>query len=243
MFAFYLNHMAKITREKFKTYEGVFDEFTNRTLFKLISQGHFEGIIGPISIGKEANVFSAQTSEGKVAIKIYRLENCDFNRMYEYIRYDPEFMSIKKQRRKVVFAWAQREFHNLIKARKMGIRVPKPINVLNNVLVMEFIGEDTSALKLKDHIPDDLSNFYKKTIKYMKIIHKHNLVHSDLSAYNILNLNNEPVFIDLSQLMPLNIPGAKEHEDRDIKNIANFFKKYGLNVNVKTLKKELLKTK
>ena len=157
--------MAKRAREEWKTYDGVFDAFTNRTLFKLISQGHFEGLIGPISIGKEANVFSARTKTGKVAVKIYRLETCDFNRMYEYIKYDPEFMSIKKQRRKVVFTWAQREFRNLIKARKMGIRVPKPINVLNNVLVMEFIGEDTAALKLKDHIPEDLADFYKKTIK------------------------------------------------------------------------------
>ena len=235
--------MAKKAREEWKTYDGVFDAFTNRTLFKLISQGHFEGLIGPISIGKEANVFSARTKTGKVAIKIYRLETCDFNRMYEYIKYDPEFMSIKKQRRKVVFTWAQREFRNLIKARKMGVRVPKPINVLNNVLVMEFIGEDTAAFKLKDHIPDDLDDFYKKTVKYMKIIHDNNLVHSDLSAYNILNLNNEPIFIDLSQLMPLDIPGAKDHEDRDIKNVANFFKKYGLDVDGERLKKELLKTK
>ena len=235
--------MAKITREKFKTYEGVFDGFTNRTIFKLISQGHFEGIMGPISIGKEANVFSAQTKDGKVAIKIYRLETCDFNRMYEYIRYDPEFMSIKKQRRKVVFAWAKREFHNLIKSRKMGIRVPKPITCLNNVLVMEFIGKDEAAKKLKDHIPEDLASFYKKTAKYMNIIHKNKLVHSDLSAYNILNLNDEPVFIDLSQLMPLDVPGAKEHETRDIRNVVNFFKKYGLKVNEERLKKDITKTK
>ncbi|MCK5108049.1 MAG: serine protein kinase RIO, partial [Nanoarchaeota archaeon] len=142
--------MAKRAREEWKTYDGVFDAFTNRNLFKLISQGHFEGLIGPISIGKEANVFSARTENGgKVAVKIYRLETCDFNRMYEYIKYDPEFMNIKKQRRKVVFTWAKREFHNLIKARKMGIRVPKPITVINNVLVMEFIGEHEAALKLK----------------------------------------------------------------------------------------------
>ena len=235
--------MAKITREKFKTYEGVFDAFTNRTLFKLISQGHFEGIIGPISIGKEANVFSAQTLDGKVAIKIYRLENCDFNRMYEYIRYDPEFMSIKKQRRKVVFAWAQREFHNLIKARKLGIRVPKPITCMNNVLVMEFIGKEEAAKKLKDHIPKDLEDFYKKTLKYMKIIHDNNLVHSDLSAYNILNFNEDPIFIDLSQLMPLDVPCAEDHENRDIKNVANFFKKYGFDTDGERLKKELMKTK
>ena len=62
--------MAKITKEKFKTYEGVFDQFTNKNIFKLISQGHFEGISSPISIGKEANVFSAITKNKKAPIKV-----------------------------------------------------------------------------------------------------------------------------------------------------------------------------
>jgi RIO kinase 1 len=119
--------------------------------------------------------------------------------------------------------------------------VPKPITCMNNVLVMEFIGKNEAALKLKDHIPKDLSGFYKKIVKYMKILHKNNLVHSDLSSYNILNFEEEPVFIDLSQLMPLDIPGAKEHEERDIKNIVNFFKKYSFNANEERLKKELSK--
>ena len=95
--------MTKITREKFKTYGGVFDEFTNRTLFRLITRGHIEGLQSPISIGKEAQVFSALTKNNKkVAVKIYRLETCDFNRMYEYIRTDPRFDNLKKQRRKVI---------------------------------------------------------------------------------------------------------------------------------------------
>ncbi len=52
--------MAKVAREKFKTYQNVLDEFTIRTLFKLITQGHFDGVESPISIGKEANIFSAK---------------------------------------------------------------------------------------------------------------------------------------------------------------------------------------
>ena len=53
--------MVKKTREKWKTYENVFDQFTLRTLFKLSSQGHFDELKSPISIGKEANVFTAET--------------------------------------------------------------------------------------------------------------------------------------------------------------------------------------
>jgi len=79
-------HSSK-KREDFKTMHNVFDEFTNRNLFKLISQGHFRGLESPISIGKESNVFSALTKDDRrVMVKIYRLETCDFNRMYDYIK-------------------------------------------------------------------------------------------------------------------------------------------------------------
>ena len=152
--------------------------------------------------------------------------------------YDTEFMSVKKQRRKVVFAWAKREFRNLLKARKLGIRVPKAIIVLNNVLVMEFIGDLEPAKKLKDHIPKNLEKFFKKIEKYMLILHKNELVHSDLSSYNILNYKEEPIFIDLSQLMPLKIPIAKEYEERDVSNILKFFKKYGLSLDSDKIKKK-----
>lgn len=232
--------MAKITKEKFKTYEGVFDQFTNKNLFKLISQGHFEGLLGPISIGKEANVFSAKTKDNKkVAVKIYRLETCDFNRMYEYIKYDSKFMHITKQRRKVIFAWAKREFTNLIKIRQLGIRVPKPITVLNNILVMEFIGNKEPAPKIKDSVPRDPTKIFRKIVKYMKKLNNNNYVHSDLSEFNILNHNNEPVFIDVSQATTLENQQTKEFRKRDIKNIAKFFNKYSDKIKEEDIKKEL----
>ena len=232
--------MAKITKEKFKTYEGVFDAFTNKNLFKLISQGHFEGLGGPISIGKEANVFSAiKKDKSKVAVKIYRLETCDFNRMYEYIKQDSRFMHITKQRRKVIFTWAKREFTNLIKIRQLGIRVPKPITVLNNILVMEFIGNVEAAPKLKDSVPINPDKIFKKIVEYMKKLNDNNYVHSDLSEFNILNLNNEPVFIDVSQATTLENQQTKEFRDRDIKNIAKFFNKYSDKIKEEDIKKEL----
>ena len=72
-----------MTQDKFKTMHNVFDNFTNLTVFKLISQGHFDGLESPVSIGKEANIFTAKKGEGRVIAKIYRLEACDFNRMYD----------------------------------------------------------------------------------------------------------------------------------------------------------------
>lgn len=235
--------MAKITREIHKTMKTVFDNFTNRNLFKLASQGFFEELVSPISIGKEANIFSAITKDNKyVILKIYRLETCDFNKMYDYIKYDPRYSHLKKQRRKVIFAWAQREFRNLMKARDAGIRVPTPITFNNNILVLEMIGKDSQAApKLKDDTPKNIKRFYKTTVDYMKRLHELGMVHGDLSAYNILNLNDQPVFIDFSAGTMKNSPNYNEYLERDIKNIANFFKKQGLKTSTEDLKENIIK--
>lgn len=233
--------MAKISREKFKVWGNVFDQFTFRTLFRLISQGHFEVLESPVAIGKESNVFTARTSQGtRIIVKIYRLESCDFNRMYDYIKLDPRFKT-KRQRRKVIFLWTQREFRNLVKARDAGVSVPKPIAFLNNVLLIEFIGNDEIALELKDCIPKNKAEFLKKIIQNMRKLHKAGLVHADLSQFNILNHHENPVFIDMSQATTLENPRADEFLDRDIRNISNFFSKIGLKTEPEKIKKQIEK--
>ncbi len=223
--------MGKITREKYKTYENVFDEFTYRNLHKLITQGYFEGLIGQIELGKEANVFTAQTKDGGlVIVKIYRLETCDFGKMYSYIKPDPRYNNIKKNKRAIIFSWAQREYRNLLKAREGGVSVPKPINCLHNILVMEFIGENSAAPMVKDHHPKNPKKFFDAVLDNMKKLNKAKLVHADLSCFNILNHNEKPVFIDFSQSTPTENPHAQEFLQRDVKNIANFFNKIGLKV-------------
>ncbi|MBS3102440.1 serine protein kinase RIO [Candidatus Woesearchaeota archaeon] len=231
-----------MTRDKFKTMHSVFDDFTNRTIFKLITEGHFRGLQGPIKIGKESNVFSAlKENNEKVAVKIYRLETCDFNRMYDYIKDDPRFANLKRKRRRIIFAWVQREYRNLLKARESNIKVPIPIAFLNNVLVEEFIGNGEAAPKLKDQIPENKKDFFNKIIENMKKLYKSGLVHADLSAFNILNYNENPVFIDMSQTTTLKHPRAEEFLIRDVKNICNFFKKTGLKASEESVLKKIRK--
>lgn len=219
-------------KEFFKTKHGVFDEFTNRTLFKLITEGHFRGLESPINIGKESNVFSALTEDGeRVIVKIYRLETCDFNVMYNYIKDDPRYENLKRKKRKVIFSWVQREYRNLLKAREAQVNVPIPITISNNVLVLEFMGNnDKIAPKLKDKVPKNKKLFLEKIIDNIRKLYRAGLVHADLSAFNILNLNETPVFIDMSQTTLLIHPRAEEFLERDIKNICNFFTKNGLKV-------------
>ena len=235
--------MPKIGKEKFKTMHDVFDEFTNRAIFKLISQGHFEGLESPISIGKESNVFSALRKDGtRVMVKIYRLETCDFNRMYDYIKDDPRFGSIKKGKRNIIFTWVRREYRNLIKAREANVNVPTPLTFSNNVLVLEFIGIDGFiAPQLKDAVPKNPKNFFDKIVANMKKLYNAGMVHADLSAFNILNFKETPVFIDFSQCTTLESSRAKEYIDRDVRNICTFFRKIGLDVNEEKVKREIIK--
>jgi RIO kinase 1 len=222
--------MPQKAREKFKTEHNVFDNFTNRTLFKLISEGHFEGLESTISMGKEANIFSAKRKDGsRVMIKIYRLEACDFNRMYDYIKEDPRYADIRGKKRKIIFYWVQREYRNLMKAREANVNVPTPIIVKNNVLVLEFIGNgDKIAPRLSVEKPKDPKDFFNKILENIKKLYKIGLVHADLSAFNILNNNETPVFIDFSQTTTTNTSRSEEFLKRDIKNICTFFRKQGL---------------
>ena len=228
--------MSKITKEKFKTKHNVFDDFTNRTIFKLITEGHFDGLESTISLGKEANIFSAKKGKHRVMVKIYRINNCNFNKMFDYIKSDPRFTGLQGKKRNIIFHWVQREYRNLIKARKANVRVPTPITFKNHCLVMEFIGKgDDLAPMLKDKKPKNPEKFFNEIIKNMKRLHKAGLVHADLSPFNILNFEEKPVFIDFSQCSSLKDSRADEYLQRDIKNICNFFKKLRLKTDEKKI--------
>lgn len=237
--------MPNKAREKFKTYGNVFDNFTVATLKKLIGQGHFEGLQSPVSIGKEANIFTGRTKHGNVvAVKIYRLESCDFNRMYDYLKFDVRYPKVKKGKRNIVFTWAQREFRNLHIARLGNVNVPIPLAQKENVLVLEFIGNPQTAepaMKLKQRLSADANEFFNLVVENMGKLYSVGLVHGDLSEYNILNNGENPVFIDFSQATAVKSSNAKELLDRDIRNIVRYFSKLGVNIKEEEMRKRIIK--
>jgi RIO kinase 1 len=137
--------------ELYKIANEVFDRTTKETLAYLHRRGKIEALYGVISTGKEANVFAGVDSEGKkIAVKIYRTYTTEFRRIWEYLAADPRIGYLPKDMRKLVFVWTRREFKNLQRAIKYAVRVPEPIIFRNNVLVMEFIGDEMPAPRLKD---------------------------------------------------------------------------------------------
>ena len=229
-------------QERFKTDKGVFDEFTNRTLFELQSKGAFDDLVSPIQVGKESNVFIAKKGMQKMIVKIYRMQNCDFNTMYSYIRTDPRYAFLKKHRRQIIMAWTQREYKNLLKAEKAGVRIPKPLDWRNHILIEELIGnDDIPAPPLKDAQPENPTLFFKEIIKQVKKLHKGGLVHGDLSSFNILNHNEKPVLIDFSQATVTTTPNWNELLQRDLNNICRYFAKCGIKEDSKRLFDEITK--
>jgi RIO kinase 1 len=218
-------------QERFKTVKGVFDAFTNRNLFELQSRGHFDQLVSPLAVGKESNVFIAKKGTKKIIVKIYNLQNSNFNKMYDYIRKDPRYEFLKKHRRDIIFSWTQREYKNLVRAERAKINVPKVLAVKHNILVEEMIGDEEPAPPLKDHHPKDPQKFCNQVIKNMSKLYKKGLIHGDLSSFNILIHDEKPYFIDFSQATLVRTPNSEELLERDVRNIVHFFKKLGLKLN------------
>ncbi|MHA1756444.1 MAG: serine protein kinase RIO [Promethearchaeota archaeon] len=212
--------------------ESVFDERTIFLLNKILTNGPLSSIKGVISAGKEANVYLAYDENGKeVAVKIYKIDSNTSKWMRNYILGDPRFKKVPNNVSKIIFLWAGKEFKNLKRAYKVGLSVPEPIYIKNNILIMEYIGFGAMpAPKLKDiknpqeneHLVDDILYFIKN------LYQKARLVHGDLSEFNILYHNKKPVVIDISQAVDIQHPKAEIYLVRDIKNIFNYFKRHGL---------------
>ena len=227
-----LKHRDKDQDEMRRTGSEIFDERTLMLLYKLLSDGLFDTLEFPISTGKEANIFRGTKGDRFVAVKIYRVATATFKNFGKYIIGDPRFRSIGKDHRGLISLWAQKEYKNLARLREAGVRVPEPLACREHVLVMEYIGQpDAAAPMLRDAGlgPDALERVQHEVLTFLdKSYNRAGLVHGDLSEYNILIDGKKTVFIDLAQAVVLEHPMAQELFERDVKNMAAWFKRKGL---------------
>ncbi len=219
----------------FKAIEEVFDHRTLLNVQKLMRKGIIKELRGAVAQGKEAKVFwGIGPNDEDLAVKIFYVETADFIKgRYKYIEGDPRFEDLRRNPRKLICAWCSKEFRNLKLAYEAGVRVPKPITVLENILVMEFISfgdkRGVPAPLIKDYPPEDIEKAYWTIIDYIRKAYVNGgIVHADLSEYNVLNTGTELVIIDWGSAVKSNHPLAKEFLKRDITNITRFFMKLGL---------------
>ena len=223
--------------DQFKVEGAVFDDATLAAVYKLVQDGHIAAFGGPISTGKEASVFEALgPDDTDVAVKVYRVQASDFRRMREYLEGDPRFEGIGSDKGEVIVAWTRKEFANLQRAEAAGVRVPHPIAVQRNVLVMELIGEeDDHAPRLQEVHIENPDTAFEVVREYMRRLHAAGLVHGDLSEYNIVVYGGELCVIDVGQAVTVHHPSAEEFLRRDCRNVAGFFGRQGLAVDADEL--------
>lgn len=231
----HLSKRKKPSREDFvlkevkKIESEVFDKETLLSLAKIIKKGIIATVDYPISTGKEANVFRATTSNGEfLAIKIYKVETAPFSRKKEYIEGDPRFEKIKHSERELVRFFARKEFKNLEICSNAGVHAPKPIFLEKNIVVMGFLGENGLPYPTMNMAGGPRSEADLESIlDDIKKMYKAGLVHADISEYNIL-LGPRPYLIDFGQGVVLSHPRSQEFLERDVRNILNYFSKYGI---------------
>lgn len=217
-----------LLKERQKIESEVFDRKTLLVLAKIIKKGIIKSVDFPISTGKEANVFRATTPNGSfVAIKVYKVETAAFFRKTEYLDGDPRFEKIKGTDRNIVLAFARKEFKNLQICEKVGVHAPKPLFMLEHVLVMTFLGENGDAYPTMNAITAIREEDLDILLGDIKKMYNVRFVHADISEYNVL-LGDSPYIIDFGQGVVTAHPKAHVFLERDVRNILNYFEKQGI---------------
>ncbi|GAB1319882.1 Serine/threonine-protein kinase rio1 [Madurella fahalii] len=227
------------------TADLVLDQRTRMILLQMINRGVVSEIHGAVSTGKEANVYGAVLvpEDGgepiQRAIKVYKTAILSFKDRERYITGEHRFKSgpDKSNSRKMVQLWAEKEFRNLKRLWAAQIACPEPHVLKLHVLVMGFLGDKRGYAypRLKDarltgdDIDNQWQNLYTQLLGIMRRMYQVcNLVHADLSEYNILYNNKALYIIDVSQSVEHSHPQALNFLRMDIKNVGDFFRRQGV---------------
>ena len=231
--------------DDFRVFSEVFDTSTLMVVYDLLNSGKISAIHGCIRMGKEACIHLAEAKGRIIILKIYRIATSDFRNMWEYLKGDPRFSKLGKNRREVIFTWASREYRNLKTGYEAGCRCPRPIALQKNVLAMECITRaKLPAPRLIDVGCEDPGSVLDSVVQsYQALFQKGGLVHGDLSAYNILMGDNGPTLIDFSQGIVKESPRAVNLLFRDIGTLLGYFQKLGLKADVQEIAERITSVK
>ncbi len=210
-----------------KVRDDVFDDVTLMALYKLVHRKLISVIGGPISTGKEANVFYGEHDGRGIAIKIYRIQTANFRAMTGYLAGDRRFSSVRGTRKGIIFAWTKKEYSNLARAHDAGVPAPEPLAFDRNILLMEFLGEGEAPYpQIRNAEIEDYKGVYGEILGYVERLYREaRLVHADLSEYNIL-YHGKPYLIDMGQAVTPDHPRAPAFLSRDIRNLNRYFSRY-----------------
>jgi len=186
----------------------------------LVNRNIIESLGKPLGVGKEADVYDAMSPKGeRLVIKFFRIGRTSFKK---YERHRTALLSAHTYMIASVKS-ASREYQALKMLYPRGVRVPKPIARNRHVVVTEFFKgiEVASAQYLTNPL-----RTLREILENIKRACEAGVVHSDLSAYNVLITPEEEILIiDWPQWVKPSHPMARTYLRRDVSGLVRFFRR------------------
>ena len=217
----------------------------------LIEDQLIEKVIRPIKAGKEAVVYCCRAHESLggelIAAKIYRpVERRSFKRdaIYQQGRERgarPDARTLralgkktKRGRLHKFSAWIAHEMRTMTILHQAGADVPEPIDRVGPVILMEYFGDDKGPAPVLVNVTldaDEVVTIYQQILHNVELFLIQHRVHADLSAYNMLYVEDHIVIIDFPQSVdPRYNDDSFDLLVRDLKNVNLFFEEYEIEV-------------
>jgi RIO kinase 1 len=127
-------------------------------------------------------------------------------------------------------AWVDHEFEVLSALNYAGADVPAPFACTEKAILMEYLGgEDGESPQLQyaEFEHGEAEELLERTLWNIELFMRENIVHGDLSAFNILYHEGKLRIIDFPQAVdPRQNSNAKSLLERDIANVLQFFQRH-----------------
>ncbi len=214
---------------------------TPKRIQPLIDEGLVDQVLRQLMSGKEAEVYVVRCGEDTRCAKVYK--EADKRSFRQNVLYT-EGRKVKNSRRARAMekgsrfgrkeqeqAWQSAEVNALHRLAAAGVRVPRPYNFLDGVLLMELVTDASgnAAPRLNDlSLSAAQARDYHHTL-IMQVVRMlcAGIVHGDLSEYNVLVGADGPVIIDLPQAVDAaGNNSARVMLERDVDNLTAYFGRF-----------------
>lgn len=132
-------------------------------------------------------------------------------------------------------SWLMYEYTTLQRLYHTGAAVPRPYASNENAILMEYLGDERSdAPPLQDVSLEahELEPLFAEVIRNVELMLQNDMIHGDLSAYNILYWEGKITLIDFPQVTNSRTnPQAYFILQRDVVRICEYFARQGLKRN------------
>jgi RIO kinase 1 len=222
-----------------------------------IEDGWIEEVLFPVKTGKEAKVYCCRACPGRgyafFALKVYKTRKHRGFRdaaVYQEGRVITNARTARAVRNKSRFGraaefggWVHHEFAMLDLLHAAGADVPCPVRAASNAILIEFVGEGPRpAPQLRDVrlSPAEAERLLEQALRNIEVMLSCNIVHGDLSAYNMLYASGQLRVIDLPQAVDARTNRhAKSLLARDVANVCGYFAGQGADAKPGTFAEEL----